>query len=219
MKSGGSRVGENLKIGQKRFGERTRFEFAPDKLIYFVRNRDGEFQFSAPYEAIKINEPVTATKRTPPAIQNLFVFVFLFSGFAATARGNSQASTIVMSGLAAMSAIAFLVGYFFNFFRISTSFFQNTAAGGTKVTCRIGVFGDADHDRIVQELGNRWRQRHKELYGAVNLNNDPVQEFAKFEWLKKQGIIDDIEYAFAVEQLKTLDSQREPPKLVDRSFN
>ena len=54
------------------------------------------------------------------------------------------------------------------------------------------------HDQILSELTQRRKTQWKQLYAGVNLKNEPNQELAKFQWLRKQDIISEMEYQEAV---------------------
>jgi hypothetical protein len=84
---------------------------------------------------------------------------------------------------------------------------------------RVSIIGDRHHDVILEEIVSRWRTRLTVLYGAVDLENDIDQEIAKFDWLKRIGVIDTAAHDLAVAQLQAAQIRSATEEAAKNSLN
>ncbi len=83
----------------------------------------------------------------------------------------------------------------------------------------IWIMHDKKHDEILREISDRRKQQLLQLFGAININNDPQKEINKFMWLLEQEVISKEEADAKIAQLQILQQQSSLPKSEGRLLN
>lgn len=165
-----------MRITQRRFTNRTEFEFGDESLEYSVRDSNGRRAFTLDYLDFKRG---SGTLEERNAWWRNAGILWVAIGVVQMLVWYSQSGVL-------RSSFWFLLGVVcLGVYRLSSATYSvhDTPEG------RIFVLRDRKHDRILEELDARRRHRLKDLHGEVNLTNGPDHEVAKFKWLADQGAI------------------------------
>jgi hypothetical protein len=184
---------------------RLTFEFLPDKLRYTMRDRFGERQFSTPYDAIVVLDPSRLTIHDRWLSIQLGLLCFIALAITLFGVSRSEIADGIWAPvifcvlmLAALIAINTMSPTFGLTCTLLSMHPQPPGAGNLL----LRILEDKQHAAIFNEVKARWTARLRELHAVVNRRNDPVQELAKFDWLRKNGVLTDTEYETAAAEIE-----------------
>jgi hypothetical protein len=204
---------------QNRFGYSRRFEFALDEMSYRAKDYSGEHAFATPYEAIHVSRREAVTITSNQFINRVYgaaVILFIFS----LAASNLFFFVFMISFWTSLFlVVAVNVAQWFNGFRVKLTYMTVATPPEGGLSRRVSIIGDRHHDVILEEIVSRWRTRLTVLYGAVDLENDIDQEIAKFDWLKRIGVIDTAAHDLAVAQLQAAQIRSATEEAAKNSLN
>lgn len=63
------------------------------------------------------------------------------------------------------------------------------------------VLHDAQRQRILEELRSRWRRKMRDLHTPLDLSGEPDVVGERLNWLRRSGVITDLEHRFYQAQL------------------
>lgn len=166
-----------LTFKQRRISARTSFSFGPSEFTYGMRDRNSERQFAADYVSIAAERQ--RIKRGDRSGIGLSILILLI-GF------GIVAADVQLGRLTPWSALWALPGVLLTGFVLTRKvrFTVVKVAGGSML-----IIEDRRLPKILAELEARRRARVAELYGPLNLANDPGLEIRKIEWLAGQSIL------------------------------
>lgn len=87
---------------------------------------------------------------------------------------------------------------FFYLYHRSKAAFTVIKTGGE---INLFILQDKQHDEILQNIYKKRNAYLIDQYLEINYDNDPQAELNKFEWLKKQGVINDREFQVIHEEI------------------
>lgn len=189
-----------MRIDQKRFANRTAFEFAEETLTFTLEDKGGSVDFEVAYADIP-TKAATFVERSA-WLRNAGLLWVLIGGLQiayAVYRGASLSG----SGFWLLVGLICLAAYWICVTKYSTLKTSN----GT-----IYVIRDGKHDDIVDEIGKRRVSQLRLWYADVDPNNDPNREIAKFNWLVENSVITRAEADVLIAKVRS--SQRGEPLTV-----
>lgn len=161
---------------QKKFSNRTNFEFGDDLLKYTLKDSSGSRTFSIEYGAISTDsgelEERNAWYRNVGFLWILIGAIVIYTHFADT--GEVRGSLWFTLGLICIAM----------YWILKTSYtILDTEKG------RIFIIKDAAHDEILDTIDARRKKQWFEWYGTIDYGNDPSKEVGKFQWLLDRDAI------------------------------
>ena len=166
-----------LSFKQKRVSTRTSFAFGKTEFTYGLRNREGARELAADYMHIGLGH--SRIQRRDRSGLGLGAVLLLIG--AAMVWWQTRAGDLSLLSLAWLAPGVMLVALVLT---RKISFTVIEVAGNP-----VHIIEDKRLPHIVAELEARRRQRVAELYGPLNLANDPQLEIRKIEWLVAQSIL------------------------------
>lgn len=187
-----------MEFAQKRFSNRTKFEFGDQSLRYTMSETSGSQTFSVEYLEIP-DDHGSFTERNP-WYRNVGVFWVLIGMFMVVGRymdsGELRGSLWLTLGI-----VCFIV-----FWVARTAYTTFSTRNG-----RIFVIQDASHDAILKEIHDRKLKELRRLYCEVDFDAEPNKEIEKFRWLLNRGAISEDEFADFERKIRdNVDSRDEP---------
>jgi len=192
-----------LTIRQNRLGHRRAFRFADDGLLYTLRDPSGaERTFSVPYQAVDLRSVSSVRSKNLLFVRKLarLAAVGLLAGLAAAAVDRPIGAII-----AAVAALAWAAVWAADAAGLLVVSFTNapmTPPPPGSNSGLLSIIDDDNRDRILDELAQRWRQRVRALFGAVDPDGEPHKEAARMRWLRVRGIISEREFAEQIGRLR-----------------
>jgi hypothetical protein len=165
-----------MKITQRRFTNRTEFDFGDESFEYKVKESNGSRSFTVDY--LEFTRGSGTLEERNPWWRNaglLWVVIGIVQMVMTySQRGVFRPSFWFLLGLACLGV-----------YKLSSAAYSvhDTSEG------KLYVLRGREHDRILEELDARRKKRLRDLHGDVNLSNGPEREVAKFKWLADQGAI------------------------------
>ncbi|MEQ9562201.1 MAG: hypothetical protein RLN69_06740 [Woeseiaceae bacterium] len=197
-----------MEFAQKRFSNKTRFEFGDLSLRHTIADTAGSETFSVEY--IEIPDDHRSFTERNPWFRNVGMFWVLIGLFMIIGRymdtGELRGSLWLTLGI-----VCFIV-----FWVARTSYTIFSTQHG-----RIFVIQNASHDAIVNEIRDRKRKQLRRLYGEVDLSAEPNKEIEKFRWLLNHGAVSEDEFIEIERKIRdNVESQDEPKTVTPpRSLN
>jgi len=165
-----------MEIAQKKFSNKTRFEFGEGSLKYTLKEKGGSRTFSVEYGSIPASygelEERNEWYRNVGGIWIAIGIIIVGSRYLDT--GQVSGSLWLTLGLACMAV----------YWVARTKYTTIDTPGG-----RLFVIAEAKHDEILREIDNRRKQQLLSWYGSIDYENDPAKELGKFKWLLDQDVI------------------------------
>ena len=164
-------------IKQKRFSNKTTFEFFEDKLTYTIDHSKGLHSFTIEYASIPVDD-IGRLENKQPWFKNLGI-LWIGVGLLQTFVRFIYSHTVQISWWLLVGGVFFIL-----YPVVRTKFtVLRTEAGG------ILIIKDKRHDQIFDEIKTRKRQQLRDWHGEINYDNSPESEIDKFVWLKNQDVI------------------------------
>lgn len=177
-----------MELSQKRFSNRTKFEFGEDMLKYTYASKGGSETFAIEYGLIPTE--TGALEERNEWFRNVGFLWTLLGGYLAVARyvetGELSAPLWLVLGV-----LCFAI-YWWG----KTSYTTIATKKGL-----IAVLTGAHHDEIMGEIAQRRKDQLLKLCGEVNLDNDPVDELNKYKWLFDYEVISELQYQEFVQEI------------------
>ena len=166
-----------LSFQQKRVSTRTSFAFGKHEFTYGLRSRDGVRELAADYMHIGSRRS-RVQRRDRSGLGHGALLLLIGAGMVWWQSRSGDFTPISLAWLAPGVILIALV------LTRKISFTVIEVAGEP-----VHIIEDKRLPHIVAELETRRRQRVAELYGPLNLANDPQLEIRKIEWLVTQSIL------------------------------
>ena len=180
-----------MKFEQRRLSTRTSFEFGDTELTYSVRDRSGERDFVKDYAEIPLGKRRVFDRNE--WLRNVGLLWCLI-GIANIGLGLYSNQFSLWSGFWLVIGSGCLAFYAFS----KKSFTVIDVDGGP-----VFILEDKQFPTILAEIETRRKTRLYNLYGALNLENDPDNERGKIEWLVRQKVLSREEADLQLAQLRT----------------
>ncbi|MEM6514102.1 MAG: hypothetical protein AAF660_13900 [Pseudomonadota bacterium] len=196
-----------MNITQKRFSNRTAFDFQEDLLEYTIKDKSGSRTFSVEYGAIETGSGEVEERND--WYRNVGLLWFLLGGFIVVSRfmetGEIKGSIWLTLGL------VFLALYWI----LRSSYTTLDSEKG-----RIFIIKDDSHDSIKEEIETRRKNQWFRWYGTVDFSNEPQREIGKFQWLLDRDAITEDQFAEFRSQIIDYHSEDQASTLADdRTLN
>jgi hypothetical protein len=188
-------------IVQSCFGMKLRYEFGPEALTYTRADLSETQRCAAPYENIGMGEPSYLS-----VDNRLFTLVSLVI--------TILLSVVTLTVIFAYQLAAWLVvipgwvlPFTFLIVRMRTPFAYHFVLVPVTLDAfgsqgpPIWVWDDERGQQVADEIAIRRRARLRSLYASVDPHNDRERESAKFNWLRENEIIDEVEYQLALGEI------------------
>ena len=175
---------------QKKLSNRMRFVFGDDQLSYAFEDSQHRHRFAIDYDDV----PFTSTQFTE-RFEALRAAAFFWVALAvvfllgAVADGALPITTLVLLGLAGLAYLGYR--------KLDATFTVIDTPMG-----RMLIAEDGKHDEILGEIVSRRRDVILKEHGAVDPENDPEQERAKFAWLRARGVLTEDEYQAKLREIE-----------------
>jgi len=166
-----------VRYEQKRTSTRTEFGFGETELRYSFRHGPSVEETTFDYFAVSRGRKHTAIRDWSRF--QLGALLALMGLIAIAAQ--SRMLGFELYTLAYLMPGAVLLG----FFAFAQTHFVVMQAGGSP----LWVIDDATGQSIIAEIDRRRRDRLADLYGALNLANEPYLEIRKIEWLVNESVL------------------------------
>jgi hypothetical protein len=198
-------------ISQRRFDVRLDFDFGEQKLGYRQSDQSGSREFSVPYQSIMVREPGHLTVNQNRFSRLLLVVPLILWGMGGALHHHSNdfGATVMWLGFGCF--LILFAAQSFKLFAIKYTLLQMAPSPSGANGRPLLIIKDKQHDRIFEEIKDRWRECLRSLHLRVNPANAPDKEAAKFAWLKANGVIDDEEYRVAIAELEGATELRTQP--------
>ena len=191
-------------IVQRRFGTRVELEIGDEQLRYAIRDWSGGREFFVPYEIMAVTELPSLTISNLAFYRRLALLpLALFVASIATINDVAVSEDFAFASLLAFAAV--VAAKLLNLFSVSFTMVPANPVPQGSQGHLVRIIRDSQHDRILNDLKQRWSVRLRQLYGPVNPANDPEKERAKFKWLRDKGVISPEEFDAALERLELPD--------------
>lgn len=165
-----------MEIAQKKYSNRTRFEFDEQSLKYTLSDRGGSRSFRVEYGSIGAEhgefEERNEWYRNVGAIWLLIGVIVVGSRYLETR--DIGGSLWLMLGIVCLAV----------YWIARTRYTTIDTPGG-----RVFVIAGSGHDEILGEIDKRRKQQLMSWYGAIDYQNDMGKELGKFRWLLEQDVI------------------------------
>ena len=188
-----------MEINQSRFSNKTKFIFGDDSLIYTLKDMGGRQSFSVPY--ISILKDRSELEERNPWFRNVGL-LWVLIGIIQTLYVYHGAGGPILSIWLILGMVCLAIYW------VATTRYTvlNTERGS------IYVILDKKHEEVLQELSSRRKAQLRNLYGAINLQNDPAVEMNKFRWLLQEGAISDEEFRSTLKEIGVHHLAQEQPE-------
>ncbi len=165
-----------MKIDQRKFSHRHSFEFEDDRLSVTYQDRSGTQEVEVAYADLPLKTAVRI-------IENVWLrnVGYLWCALGAVMVVLAFINNRPLSG-AGSPWIPLGVGCLLWAYYTKVHFTLFETRSGTVWVIQNGE----QHDKIVAEMRDRRKQQLLNWYGAIDLDNDPDKEIAKFRWLVDQ---------------------------------
>ena len=204
-------MADHVTYRQSRLGVGAAFEFEDLRLKYSFSDRTGEREFYVPYENIDVVNPAKlATNMQNPNLGLISVAlagVFMIAGI-----GESYPIEPALRGLAIAMVAANLVLSWLKPRVLELTLLQLTPPAPASGGLSVRVLNDASHDAIVAEIRRRWRDRLRQMFGRVNVNEDPGKQFQRLNWLRQNDVVSQAEFHQLASELKALAAALTAPR-------
>lgn len=166
-----------MKITQKKFSNKTTFEFENETLKYTVEDKGGAGDIIFSYADFPQKSSMKIEKNG--WLRNVGLIWVLLGVFQ---LGTAIAAQSPLAG----KGFWFLLGLMcLLMYRIAiTKYSVFSMENGT-----VYIIKDKKHDEILEEINERRKKQLLLWYGEVNIDNDAENEIAKFKWLQSQNVI------------------------------
>jgi hypothetical protein len=196
---------------QSRLGIGAAFEFEDLRLKYSFSDRTGQREFYVPYESIDVANPAKLTiKMHSPDLALISVAlagVFMIAGI-----GESYPIEPALRGLAIAMVAAALVLPRLKPGVLESTLLQLTPQAPASGGLPVRVLNDESHDAILAEIRRRWRNRLRQMFGRVNVNEDPGKQFQRLNWLRQNDVVSQAEFHQLASELKALATALAAPR-------
>ena len=189
-------------IVQGGFGIKLRYEFEPEALIYTRRDRSGTHRCSAPYEQIALGKPSHLALDNRQFTTLSLVTAILVCVVTLTVILAYQLQPWLVVIPMWVVPFSFLMIRMHSPFALHFLLLPVTLDAVAGEAPPVWLWEDERGQEVLDELEARWRARLRSLYASVDPANDAEREAAKFEWLRANGIIDEIEYLAALGEIE-----------------
>ena len=165
-----------MDISQKKFSNKTKFEFEDESLKFTVKDKSGSQSFTVDYGSIPKDsgelEERNLWYRNVGGIWVLLGAFFIVSRYFET--GEFRNSIWLVIGLICL--ITYWVA--------KTAYTVIDTEKG-----RLYIIKNKQHDEIISEIDARRKGQWLSWYGSLNLENNPEREINKFKWLLNEEVI------------------------------
>ncbi len=169
---------------QKYRGTKLVFNFREKAVAFTHEDATGRRNVEVPYETIDLPNPYDLLVKGYILRRPELIPLAAAAALMAALRG-ANTSVILVAAAGFLGAAVYL--YFVRRRGVKYTFF-------TAQNHKIRIMQNNQHDAIVAELKTHWVARLRELFGTVNVLNDPAKELAKFQRLKDLKIISEEEF-------------------------
>jgi hypothetical protein len=170
-----------MEILQKKFSNKTKFEFQDESLKFIVKDNSGSQTFSVDYGLIPTDyweiEERNLWYRNVGGIWTALGILFIVLEYMKT--GEIRNAIWLLIGLCCLTI----------YWIAKTEYTVIDTENG-----RLYIIKDNQHDEILKEIDTRRKAQWLSLYGLVNLENDAASEIDKFKWLFDRDVISKEEY-------------------------
>lgn len=177
-----------MEIAQKKFSNKTKFEFRDEDLKYTVQDKSGSQSFSVEYGAIPTDHGDLVERND--WYRNAGVLWFVLGVFIIVSH-YLETGTMKWSIWLPVGAICFVM-----YWVVKTAYVVIDTEKG-----RLFIIKDEKHDEILKEIDSRRKGQWLSWYGALDLGNDPSNEINKFKWLLDKEVISQEEYNLNIAQI------------------
>ena len=175
---------------QKRLSNRMRFVFGEDRLAYTFEDSQHRASYAIEYDDVPFTQAeFTERFEALRATAILWAVLGVFYLVRAVSDGRVSVTAIILFALAGLS--------YYGYRRLDSSFTVFDTPMG-----RLLIARDRQHDEILSEIVSRRRDMILKSHGAVDADNDPEQERAKFAWLRARGVITEDEYQAKLREIE-----------------
>ena len=162
---------------QKKFSNKTTFEFGDETLTYTVEDKGGGGDFSFYYSDFPQNSTMKIEKNG--WLKNVGL-IWVAIGVLQLCIAIGTQSSLSGKGFWLFIGLICLVVYRIAITKYSVFRLEN----GT-----VYIIKDKKHDKIIEEIYDRRKKQLLLWYGEINTDNDAENEIAKFRWLQNQNVI------------------------------
>ena len=179
-----------MEISQKRFSNRTKFEFGEEELKYTIRDKGSAADFKINYAEFPVSSNMREERNE--WLRNVgIIWILLGCFFLGTAILNDE--SISGKGFWIMVGAVCLIFYKFS----GTTYSVYPTEKGS-----LFIIRDKKYPEIINEINSRKKNQLLEWHGEINRENDPQYEIDKFKWLNEQGVLTEEETENKIEQIK-----------------
>jgi hypothetical protein len=195
-----------MKIAQKRLSTLTLFAFGDTELTYSFEQHGSALESVVDYLHLSRSRHYTATRDWRRFQLGALLVIAGCLAIVAHAR---------LAGFNPLAVICLAPGIIYLCLFMARQGHFLVAQGGDE---QLWIIDDGSRRAIVAELDRRRRQRLLDIYGQLNLANEPYLEIRKIEWLVEESVLtrdqadDQIRMVngVAVARAQATDGSREP---------
>lgn len=204
-------MAEMVTYRQSRLGVGAAFEFEDARLKYAFSDRTGEREFYVPYENIDVVNPakLTVSMQNP----NLALIAVALAGvFMIAGIGEPYPIEPALRGLAIAMVAAAVVLARLKPRVLKSTLLQLTPPAPGSAGLPVRVLDDQYHEAILAEIRRRWRGRLRQLFGRINVNEDPSKQLQRLTWLRKNDVVSQDEFQQLTSELKAFAAALAAPR-------
>ena len=176
-------------VEQSRWGVKSRFDMG-ETLGFWTEDASGSKSFSTPFENIDFGNRSMIVQKAPKLMR--FLSYGLYVAFGAFLFMNMVQIELgpLWFIVSALLVTPLALSQVTSWFDVGVTLLPvANIPGGV-----LRVVHDGHEEEIIADLAARKRERVRSVFARLDLNRDPAQEVAKFDWLLANGFIDATEH-------------------------
>lgn len=164
-----------MEISQKRFSNKTKFEFGDEKLTYTLNDGSTTADFDISYAEFPVNS--NSREERNASFRNAGLF-WIAAGLFFLIVGIIKESSLSFGGFWLIVGLICLLIFKYT----ATRYSVHKTDQGT-----IYILQDKHHDEIVEKINSKKKKQLLSWHGEIDRDQEPEYEIVKYRWLESQG--------------------------------